>query len=278
MSKPTAGSLSTCAILALLLAGVLGMPIQAQGAEPVVPGSGHEGQIRAAAGAPVEPQAGAGPFQPGRPYDPEVVQATIACAERSLATDSQDEPADLGWHRLATASPLARAGHAMAYDSARGVTVLFGGDDGNDFLNDTWEWDGTEWTRRFPANNPTARNGHGLAYDSARGVTVLFGGYNGSSYLGDTWEWDGTDWTQRSPANKPTVRGFHALAYDSARGVTVLFGGYDGNVYMNDTWEWDGTNWTLRSPANKPTARTNYALVYDSARGGDRPLRGLRWQ
>jgi hypothetical protein len=39
----------------------------------------------------------------------------------------------------------------MAYDVERGVTVLFGGDpeeaDGR-LLGDTWEWDGSRWTRR----------------------------------------------------------------------------------------------------------------------------------
>ena len=35
----------------------------------------------------------------------------------------------------------------MAYDAARGVTVLFGGYDGANYLGDTWEWNGTSWTQ-----------------------------------------------------------------------------------------------------------------------------------
>jgi hypothetical protein len=44
----------------------------------------------------------------------------------------------------------------MTYDTARGVTVLFGGNDGIRNLGDTWEWDGSSWelgsplTRHFP--------------------------------------------------------------------------------------------------------------------------------
>jgi hypothetical protein len=134
--------------------------------------------------------------------------------------------------------PTARSGHALAYDSARGVTVLFGGYDGSSRLHDTWEWDGTDWTQRSPAIEPTSRTSHALAYDSARGVTVLFGGHNGSTYLDDTWEWDGTDWTQRFPANKPVARSGHALAYDSAREQTVLFGGYGDFMDLGDTWDY----------------------------------------
>jgi len=76
----------------------------------------------------------------------------------------------------------------MAYDSAGGVTVLFGGHDGS-YDGETWEWDGTSWTPRSSAG-PSARHFHAMAYDSAGGVTVLFGGYDGSIY-GDTWEWTG---------------------------------------------------------------------------------------
>ena len=125
----------------------------------------------------------------------------------------------------------------MAYDSARGVTVLFGGSAGS-YQNDTWEWDGTDWAQSSPVHKPTARTSHALAYDGARGVGVLFGGYEGS-YRDDTWEWDGTDWTQLFPATKPWARdNSHDLAYDSARGVTVLFGGALLTGGLNDTWEY----------------------------------------
>jgi hypothetical protein len=169
--------------------------------------------------------------------------------------------------------PRARTFHAMAYDSARGATVLFAGlyvPTSGAELDDTWEWDGTDWTDRTPVTHPSARSGHGLAYDGARGVTVLFGGYTNYHYLTDTWEWDGVHWTLRSPLTTPPARENCALAYDAARGVTVLFGGYyssGGDHFLKDTWEWDGTDWTQRSPANSPPARSGHALAYDSVRG-----------
>jgi hypothetical protein len=214
------------------------------------------------------PEALAGLFQPGRPYNPAVAQAAIASAERSPAAQSEDE---VCWtQRFPANIPLARLAPGLAYDSARGVTVLFGGNGGTSgMLNDTWEWDGTNWIQRFPAHKPSARSGHGLAYDGARGVTVLFGGYtSGSGQLNDTWEWNGTDWTLRSPAHKPMGRWNPNLAYDSARGVAVLFGGNNGyNNRFNDTWEWNGTDWTQRLPANKPAPRERNALAHDSGRG-----------
>jgi hypothetical protein len=168
-------------------------------------------------------------------------------------------------------SPPPRRKHAMAFDSARGVTVLFGGAYGGPTYSDTWEWNGAEWTERQPAIVPALREYHAMAYDSIRGVTVLFGGRTGSSTstaLDDTWEWDGSAWTQRTPAVSPPARFAHALAYDSHRGVTVLFGGLsDTNAYLGDTWEWDGTTWVQRSPANSPSPREGHAMAYDSLLG-----------
>jgi hypothetical protein len=159
----------------------------------------------------------------------------------------------------------------MTYDIARGVTVLFGGQmNVSPYLsNDTWEWDGTNWTQRNPPTSPTARAGHAMTYDSARGVTVLFGGYN---RLEDTWEWDGTNWTPRSPPNFPPGRSYHSMVYDSARAVTVIFGGFlrnDDNspFYFNDTWEWNGSDWSPGVLVTMPMARAGHALVYDPGRG-----------
>ncbi len=170
-------------------------------------------------------------------------------------------------------SPLRRLATALAYDSARHVTVMFGGsafdpNTGAYDSNETWEWDGTNWTQRTPATSPPGRFFHAMAYDSARGVTVLFGGFqSGSNVLDDTWEWNGSDWTQRSPTDSPDPRNGHAMAYDSARGVTVLFGGQANNQTNDETWEWDGTNWTQQTPAQHPGVRRDHGLAFDSSAG-----------
>ncbi len=173
------------------------------------------------------------------------------------------------WAQLSPAtSPSGRRAYGcMAFDSRRGVAVLFAGQGSNEQeLNDTWEWDGTSWTQRSPPTSPPARGTPATVYDSRRGVTVLFGGL-GAGYLNDTWEYDGTNWTQRSPATSPPARAWHAMAYDGMRAVTVLFGGDESGSTANDTWEWDGTNWSKVSPAKSLPDRSGQAMAYDSARG-----------
>ena len=54
-------------------------------------------------------------------------------------------------------------------------------------VNETWEWNGTDWFRPTLTTSPPARFYNGMVFDAARGVHVLFGGY-GSARLDDTWQ------------------------------------------------------------------------------------------
>jgi uncharacterized protein (TIGR03437 family) len=163
--------------------------------------------------------------------------------------------------------PPERSGHSMAYDSAHGQVVLFGGSNGGnaDVLNDTWVWDGANWTQKSPQTSPPARYRHVMAYDSAHGEVVLFGG---SSNVGDTWIWDGSNWTEKSPATSPPARLNAAMSYDAAHGQIVLFGGIGQKLNdLGDTWLWDGSNWTQQSAPASPSARFEHAMAYDSTHG-----------
>jgi hypothetical protein len=82
-----------------------------------------------------------------------------------------------------TTSPPARSSHALAYDSARKRTVLFGGWSGSTSLTDTWEWDGQSWTQIQTTTAPSSPGV--MAYDSVRQRTVLWGRAAG------TWEYGG---------------------------------------------------------------------------------------
>lgn len=154
-------------------------------------------------------------------------------------------------------------GHAMVYDSQRGVTVLFGGHDGT-YLNETWEWDGDIW--ELKANTgPAGRRYHAMAYDSDRGITVLFGGEGETTNFKDTWEWDGSKWTEKSgtgPAHPLLSQG---MAYDAKNKQVVMYGGFDGSDHKHDTWVWDGTQWKFVT-SGVPYAPGDPAMAYDAKR------------
>ena len=95
--------------------------------------------------------------------------------------------------RTSTPSPSDRLAPCGAYDAARGVTVVFGGrsSDKETALDDTWEWDGSEW--RAGPGGPPARRSCAMAYDAARDAIVMFGGSppgRPGSGLADTWVYE----------------------------------------------------------------------------------------
>jgi hypothetical protein len=180
-------------------------------------------------------------------------------------------PRPLSWQRLATIdAPPSRFIHGMAFDSERGVTVLFGGDnEESGWLNDTWEFDGTNWLQRQPAQSPPGRGNidQTLIYDAKRQKVVLYGGLGAAGYLADTWEYDGTTWQQITTSIAPPSRDAHAMVFDSQRNKVLLFGGaggFDGRY--SDTWYYDGT-WQEVSVSEHPSARHHHSLAFDERRG-----------
>ena len=163
------------------------------------------------------------------------------------------------WTKLSLPEgPSTRTGHAMVYDAARRVTLLFGGQEltTGRVLDDTWAWNGAHWERVSPGSSPSARTDHAMAFDSRRGLVTLFGGCDQPQGCDDskpgpaeTWEWNGTTWSLVSPAISPPPRYGAGMTYDSARGITVMFGGTApvfgpaGPISLTDTWEWNGSTW-----------------------------------
>ena len=83
------------------------------------------------------------------------------------------------WRMLAPiVSPAGRFDHAMTYDPLRRRAVLFGGATNAALFgtDETWEWDGANWTDRNPTSRPSARRAHAIAWDRRTQRTVAFGG------------------------------------------------------------------------------------------------------
>ena len=186
-------------------------------------------------------------------------------------------------------SPPARGYHAMAYDSVRGLVVVFGG--GPSFskdFNDTWELNPLNGTWKGPVNGPSAlkgRTGHGMVYDTEAHQMLMFGGRNSSTgRLNDTWHYTGS-WAQVVPQASPNARSEHAMVFDSFNSKAIIFGGL-ASVSLNDVWYYDGSkNIWNRIPNQSlpvPPALTNAVMVFDKAHslsimfGGMSPAAGER--
>ena len=206
------------------------------------------------------------------------VVVTDDCGHVTTAPFSLRVSPNPPWAVVATQGPPSREYAAMAYDSDRHVTVLFGGQisvpSGPPVIGDTWEFDGTNWMQRFPITSPAPRSQAQMVYDSLRHRTVLFGGqvYTNLAFqfLEETWEWNGTNWQKIVTANVPnwTALDPYGACYDSEQGEMLAFGGITNGVRANQLWAYNGINWTQKtSTGTNPVAQENTAMAFDSLRG-----------
>lgn len=165
--------------------------------------------------------------------------------------------------------PFGRYKHQMAFlaTTVAPTLVMFGGNNMNELLNQTWVWDGNlkTWTLAAPAASPPARKD--FAFSGGPTECVLFGGKNTARLLGDTWTWDGTNWAQNTPTTPPAYRAEACMAYDTANGEWVMFGGRgEFDVFPAETWTLNAgrTAWTKKAPATSPPPRVGATMCYDS--------------
>jgi N-acetylneuraminic acid mutarotase len=181
------------------------------------------------------------------------------------------------------ALPAGRDSQSVAYDSSKGLMMMFGGRNSAGLLyDDTWAYDPTanSWAELNPSGTaPPPRAGASMAYDPAAKRLILFGGHDGEVFRNDTWAYDpaGNIWTEIKPSGTlPPERTAHAMAYDPVTRRMIMFGGEyaqgsEGeSLGLNDTWAYDpaSNTWTeLRPSGTLPPARASYAMAYDSSEG-----------
>jgi hypothetical protein len=175
--------------------------------------------------------------------------------------------------------PQARRFSAMTYDANLKKTVLFGGFNDLNYVNETWLWDGAKWTQ-VKNNAAPARSHAAMWFDPLMNRTVIYGGIGQRSTndrierYQDMWSFDGTGWTEmKSVTNTPGQRYGAQVAVNPADGHAYLFGGLklivDGakqsQVYQNDLWVWDGKaqQWSQVNTATLPPERENGGLAFD---------------
>ena len=170
------------------------------------------------------------------------------------------------WTQVVTAAhPYALYRQAMCYDLLRSRVVCYGGVGGGTFgfpSNETWEYDGVNWTNMTTSPNPGALDRPAMCYHAGLGKAVLFGGAFGSTIYDTTWLYDGTGWTQVAiTGQKPLPRQAAKMVYDSNRGVCVLTGGMTASTIYSDTWEFQGTTWTQVGTATQPARDHSLAFL-----------------
>jgi len=193
------------------------------------------------------------------------------------------------WKQMSPAhKPLPRRAAGMAYDPGHQVVVLFGGlipDRAEGYeANDTWTWDGSDWTEVDAGPKLPAKR-QGLSLITAGDRVMLFGGHAANAvYFGDAWSWDGRTWTRVDIGPSPPGRGSAAVAWDPADESLFVFGGSGFNpdggpgaqgTPLSDGWILMHGHWT-RLNGSGP-GQLAYANAFrDRAGSRDVVLLGIR--
>jgi hypothetical protein len=148
-------------------------------------------------------------------------------------------------------SPPPREMATLGYHPGLDRVVLYGGTTGP-YFNDTWIWDGTNWSEDTTQPRPTLGYINGtMVYDPYHDSLVMW-----QQGANDVWEWRGSGWTHWVAATLPgPARFFSGFGFDPVRRRYVRFGGRTMSwpaQSFTDTWEFDGFSWSQRQPAHSP--------------------------
>jgi hypothetical protein len=145
---------------------------------------------------------------------------------------------------------------------------MYGGVGADDVpRTDTWEWDGSAWSRVSTAG-PADRGSNHMAYDAGRQRTMalLFrrtAPNADQTYPTDLWEWTGTAWSAVAGTG-PTFSPIQPMVGLGTSGGLLLF---DGGALQGtaSTWVWQNAQWS-RAATGGPPLRNGHALAYDATR------------
>jgi hypothetical protein len=185
----------------------------------------------------------------GGPVGDTTGSATAALGGASNSVGTEGDAAPFDWTKIETKeAPPPRGYLMMSYLAQAKQVVVFGGQNENGMLEDTWlSIDGVTWRNVTGQVSPPARAAGCMAYDAPSRELVLYGGTDGKSYLGDTWTLDEDTlvWREESPLHSPAKEIGCSAFTDPSDGHADVYGGYIGEFYELSTYRWTGHDWSL---------------------------------
>ena len=170
------------------------------------------------------------------------------------------------WTRLETTGepPEPRLGANALYDPNGHQMVIWAGQQGNRFYNDTWALDLQSLAWRDvsprPSDRPQARYGSGAVFDPAERRLVQFAGFTDiSRRFNDTqaFDLDTLSWEEVGrTGERPEIRCLLTAALDSPSRRMIVYGG-QRNGPLDDIWAFDlaTRQWTNLTPGARPAGR-----------------------
>jgi N-acetylneuraminic acid mutarotase len=186
------------------------------------------------------------------------------------------KPATATWEEITPATrPSCITEGAMIYVPSNQTVFLTGGVCGTTtVLEDTYQWNGTDWTKIDVKTHAGLALGQALAYDEVHKTVVQFGGTevlgapNANTFIFRDTDPAAIGWTSFVDHSTPGARSLFVLRGDAQNNALWLFGGFNADSAFNDVWKLQNGAWAAVTTTGGPTvACTTPSGAYDANRG-----------
>jgi hypothetical protein len=190
---------------------------------------------------------------------------SVNCANSSTTEGAgtvppSNSPANASWNELSQ-WPSARSQASLIWDPSIHSALLFGGLG----LNDTWAFNGSNWTQLSPASSPPAEVGGraytALVYDATSKSEILFG----PDLSSETWVYSNGSWTEQYPGGGvPAAGSVITFAGDPHGGYIVGVGvSVCGRYACSKDWAYKSGSWSQLSSPTVPWVNSFSSMTYD---------------
>lgn len=192
---------------------------------------------------------------------------------------------------VAPASPPARWGAAIAYDSPNATVAMFGGSGSTGVLSDLWTFTpAMQWQKvTLVTGVPASRWGSSMTYDAGGRYFLLSGGtapgsgtFSGAGWVLQppvfplvSWTWIPISFANSLPQSPAATAAYGgSMAYSSSGSYVLFFGGCENSRTATacgplstspETWEFVSGHWVSVCSGCGPSARWDASLAFDPA-------------
>jgi hypothetical protein len=202
-------------------------------------------------------------------YDRKHNQILMLGIDSSITTHMYQYNNDGTWKELKPANPVPCANEGeLAYDTTRDVVMYTGGTcTTTGTLDETFEWDGSDWTKVTLTSAAPRLFGAALAYDEAHQYMVMYGGYSSTSTVSATYLYTAASTAWLSTGDQsPSPRSLGAFSSDPETPMIWLFGGVNITSEFDDFWSYRNGHFESQLLTDGPTSCGSPVSAYDTNR------------
>jgi hypothetical protein len=203
-------------------------------------------------------------------YDPVRHQTIMIGYDTAIATVMYAwDPVATKWNQIKpTLLPLCANEGAMTWQGSNNTILFTGGVCADSAVTeDTYEWDGTNWTKIDIALFVGRFLGEALTYDPDHQVVLLFGGAPATGNLqAGTYTYSNKVWTAVGDFTYPSPRSLFVFVTDPVRNVIDLYGGTDTATAFFDFWNYQNGQFHAQNGTNAPTDCSSPIAAFDTDR------------